>query len=279
MKRTLLVSIVLLSSMQSFTQKVESAWTPLPLQIDGDFSDWSDIQAAYDKESGLNYRLANDGKDLYLCFEFLDRVSRTKLMTTGFSVDFQLSTKPKRKASLVFPNQGRPVTRRQTPQTVNEVDRIKQYILEVNTAETIGFRSEVAAVSRGLSTTDAFTWEMAWTDGTIKVEIKIPLSEFYDESYTLTDMADTKFKITPKLHAWVMPNASFMQRPSGVAAGRSGGSGRPAGGGRSGAGGGRPGGGQRPAMSGASPSGGYSADRAKMTSLQSFKIKLTLATK
>ncbi len=69
-KRSLILSVIALAALAVPTfaadAPIQSLWTAAPITIDGVAQEWADAPAVFDKASGAQYALKNDGKDLYI---------------------------------------------------------------------------------------------------------------------------------------------------------------------------------------------------------------------
>ncbi len=69
-KRSLILAAVILAAIaapiSAKDAAVQSVWTAAPLTIDGVAQEWNDATPIFDKASGAQYALKNDGKDLYI---------------------------------------------------------------------------------------------------------------------------------------------------------------------------------------------------------------------
>jgi hypothetical protein len=69
-KRSLILSLIALAAialpMAAKDVPVQSVWTAAPVTIDGVAQEWNDAAPVFDKASGAQYAVKNDGKDLYI---------------------------------------------------------------------------------------------------------------------------------------------------------------------------------------------------------------------
>ncbi len=65
---------------------VVSLWTARPLTVDGVAQEWDDATPLFDKASGAQYALKNDGKNLYIVMILRDAVARSTIDYTGMRI-------------------------------------------------------------------------------------------------------------------------------------------------------------------------------------------------
>src|SRR4051794_25538365 len=70
--------------------------------IDGNDSDWHSLNF-YDDETQLNFGIANDSNNIYLCFATAHQSAEMKLMRAGMKITLSTKSKPKHEASIVYP--------------------------------------------------------------------------------------------------------------------------------------------------------------------------------
>lgn len=87
----------------------ESKWQAGEVVVDGNDDEWSKPFNFYDNASGLMFTVANDNKNLYLCFSNNDRAKTGKMMAAGWSLELSSSEK-KRKfdVTINFPKSADP---------------------------------------------------------------------------------------------------------------------------------------------------------------------------
>jgi hypothetical protein len=65
---------------------VESIWTAVPLTVDGVAQEWENATPIFDKASGAQYALKNDGKDLYIIMVLRGDIARSTIEYTGMKI-------------------------------------------------------------------------------------------------------------------------------------------------------------------------------------------------
>ena len=72
------------------------------ITIDGNDSDWGSLNF-YDDETQLNFAIANDSNNIYLCFATATEPAEMKLMRAGMKLTLSTKGKSKHEASILYP--------------------------------------------------------------------------------------------------------------------------------------------------------------------------------
>jgi hypothetical protein len=238
----------------------ESRWKARDIVIDGNDNDWVQPLNFFDNTSGMIFGMANDTKNIYLCFSNNDRNKAAKMMMAGWSVQL-VSSEKKRKfdATIVFPKM-------EDPNLMNgEMHKaVAIYKAEMKLPTAKGLVSRATEIP--LNSNDGISIGIGADEADRLVyEIKIPVKELLEEQL---------LQLNELISVDIVVNA--LDRPSGQSA-------RPAasgeattgrggfGGGRMARGGGSRGGGN---FSGSARGGGDG--RAAFFEKASFKQKIKL---
>ncbi|HMA54422.1 MAG TPA: hypothetical protein VKT17_08160, partial [Acidobacteriota bacterium] len=81
---------------------VESLWTARPLTVDGVAQEWEDANPVFDKASGAQYALKNDGQDLYIVMVLRDQVGRSTIDYTGMKIFVTAGPKKSKDTGVLF---------------------------------------------------------------------------------------------------------------------------------------------------------------------------------
>ena len=81
---------------------VESSWAPAPLTVDGVAKEWDDATPLFDKASGAQYALKNDGKDLYIVMVLRDQIGRSTVDYTGMKIYVTAGPKKSKDTGVLF---------------------------------------------------------------------------------------------------------------------------------------------------------------------------------
>jgi hypothetical protein len=265
MKRSILsIAVLLLSLASLFAQEdvSESRWKTKDIVIDGNDNEWSQPFNFFDNASGLIFTVANDNKNIYLCFSNNDRAKMGKMMTAGWSIEM-ISSEKKRKfdVSIAFPKSADPnINMRSDLKTA-----VGLYKAETQMIKTKGFTSNAGDMP--LTSKDGINIGIGADDADkIIYEIKIPFKELMEE-----DKAQLNELITLNITVNALEKPSGSGSSSSTPAARMGG-GRGGGGGRMG---GRGGGGR----GGGNYENAGSSDRFAMFDKANFKQKIKLVSK
>ena len=77
-------------------------WMKQPVMVDGENTDWSSLNF-YDDQTQLNFGIANDSNNIYLCFQTTTDAAQRKLMFAGMKVTLSTKGKNRHEATIVFP--------------------------------------------------------------------------------------------------------------------------------------------------------------------------------
>lgn len=94
--------IALAAPMSAKDTVVESVWTARPLTVDGVAQEWEDATPLFDKVSGAQYALKNDGQDLYIVMVLRDVAGRSTIDYTGMKIYVTAGPKKNKDAGVLF---------------------------------------------------------------------------------------------------------------------------------------------------------------------------------
>ncbi|MBV9987070.1 MAG: hypothetical protein JO301_05290 [Chitinophagaceae bacterium] len=240
----------------------ESRWKTQEILIDGNDNDWAQPLNFFDNTSGMIFSMANDTKNIYLCFSNNDHAKAARMMMAGWSVEL-VSSEKKRKfdVTIAFPKvEDLNLLRDEASKAVSI------YKTEMTTPKAKGLLSHSTEIP--LTNNDGVTIGIgANTADRIVYEIRIPVKELMDEGM---------LQLNEVVSVDVVVNA--LDRPSGqnAGSGESGGRSGFSGGGR---GGGRMGGGGRGMRGGGAFGNSGGSARGTAFEKTSFKQKVRLVSK
>lgn len=244
----ILTSALLFVSIFSFAQGdiLRSKRIASVIKVDGDASEWSLPLRFYDKDTKLFFDFANDGNNLYLCFQSNDNTERIKIMKAGMTVTIKV--KGGSKASIKFPLQ---------PTTDDK-----------NMMEVKGFKTKDGMIP--VNDNSGINAALGYENEKLSYEISIPLKELSGDDYVKDFEKDIELAV--EVHPMKQNGSGGGERSS---------SGRE-GGGRMGGGGGMHRGGMKGGGGGMQKSeqdGNQQPkeDRTAMFEKTEFKQKFTLA--
>lgn len=166
-------------------------WMKQPVTIDGINKEWGSLNF-YDDQTQLNFGMANDSNNIYLCFATINEPVEMKVMRAGMKVTLSTKGKPKQEASIIFPlaqtrqphydSAGNESNGSNMHPAFNRETFRENYIAEHSMMQTSGF----AIVNGQVSTKNpaiqaAINWDSA---GNIIYELAIAKKEFFGSGYT-----------------------------------------------------------------------------------------------
>jgi hypothetical protein len=96
------VVVGLAAPMSAKDAVIESLWTARPLTVDGVAQEWEDATPLFDKASGAQYALKNDGKDLYIVMVLRDQMGRSTIDYTGMKIYVTAGPKKSKDTGVLF---------------------------------------------------------------------------------------------------------------------------------------------------------------------------------
>jgi hypothetical protein len=255
-----------------------SVWATTPVKADGKPEEWHLPLRFYDNNTKLLYAIANDSKNLYLCFQTSDEINQQKIMRAGMKVTLISKAGDKRKVSINFPLAQphmlvKPEAGADSTEKHTERKDLKNNFLVQNTLmEVKGFATKNGAIE--INDSSGINVAINWDDANqLTYEIVIPFAEFYGKQFSIEDLS--KY-ITMEVEVNAVPKQEHSGGGGRGGEGRMGGGGMGRGGGMGGRGGGM--GRQRSNMGGDEAGGGNSfGSRAAMFEKSELKQKFTLS--
>src|ERR1051325_10066706 len=80
----------------------ESAWRPTPIKADGIAAEWEIPLRYYDNETRLNYAIANDKENLYICIRVTDKLNQMKIIRAGLQLWMDTTGKKQQQVGVLF---------------------------------------------------------------------------------------------------------------------------------------------------------------------------------
>ena len=290
MKNTFLL-LGLLYFFSSCSHKVYDSleWQSNKVAADGKISEWSNPLRFYDDKSKLNYTIANDRKNLYICFKVSDETAQTKILRAGIEIKIDTMKKKLFPTTLVYPmaniqNQER---KKDNPQSGNNPDENNQngngsrksgnhsvnkmkLLSQAKDVQLFGFKPPLGGIMPLYNNTSGISVGINLdSTGVMYYELTIPFSTFYKNELTAAD-SNKVFNYRIKINALPIPQSSH----------EGGGGGRGMGGGGMGGmgGGGMRGGGMHGGGGHGGGSGGYSGN-SELYSSNQITIKMRFSYK
>jgi len=193
MKQNILFLLLFKTAFNLFGQDVATPkW--INVTVDGKKDEWGSLNF-YDEQTQLNFGLANDSNDIYLCFQTVDEPTQMKIMRAGMKITLSAKGKSKHEASIVFPiPQGKsqmPVDSSHTlnsthaEQVFNKQSFRENFIAHHATMQVNGFAHTTGEVP--VSNSDvkvAVNWD---SSNNLIYEVAINKKEFFGDTYSSKD--------------------------------------------------------------------------------------------
>ncbi|MGB4397822.1 MAG: hypothetical protein WBJ10_00535 [Daejeonella sp.] len=173
--------ISLLNLPAAFSQKkaelINTRWALSPVVADGSLSDWPDSLSMFNKETNLNYGLANDDKNVYLAIRSASKQDLTKILAGGISFSANIEGKKKDPPTVIFPILDRTPGKNRNAREQPELEERQQQILSrIKDIKVTGFKE---IIDGGISLQNTYGIRAAASfdkNNNLVQEIIIPLS-------------------------------------------------------------------------------------------------------
>lgn len=241
------IGLTILSSCTHYVYIYKSQWPNNKVIVDGKSSEWNIPLKFYDDKSKLQYAIANDNENLYVCIRATDEQTQNKIYGAGMQVILDTIENPRKDNSsppyILFPIGGKRKGMSTSSEVASGQDlKFSKPIFELKTMELSGFSSPLNDGIYPIQNNSGIEVNIRSDSNKIVVyELAVPFKTFYKNSISQSDSSKI-ISISIVLNALPMPSG-----------GMPGGGGRPGGGPP---GGGRMGGGQMGDVSGGGMGGG-----------------------
>ena len=165
--------------------------------VDGNNSEWGSLNF-YDDQTQLNFGIANDSDNIYLCFATINEPVQMKIMHAGMKLTLSTKSKPKHEVSILFPlpqnsrsnfDSLHSENNNSSEHTVFNKETFRQsFIAHHTTMQVNGFANlngDVPAKDSGVQV--AVNWDSA---SNLIYEVAIAKKEFFGSGYILKDMME-----------------------------------------------------------------------------------------
>jgi hypothetical protein len=259
-------------------------WQAAKVTADGKIPEWSNPLRFYDDKSKINYTVANDRQNLYVCMKISDETSQIKILRGGMEFKIDTSGKKVFPITFIFPIANQQMIQRKKNENQPEKnsgekpDRsaIKQKLVsQAVDVQLIGFKPPLGGILPLYNTSSGISAGINIDNmGIMYYEAIIPFNTFYKNELSAAD-TNKVFNYEIKVNA---PPAPPMHQGSesggrGMGGGGMGGGGMRGGGGMGGMGGG---GGMRGGHGGG---GGNSSGNSEMYVTNKVNIKMKFSFK
>ncbi len=96
------LGFILLPHLNAQGKAVEVIWTAMPVAIDGNNQEWTEIPVTTDKKLAVDYAFSHDGRNLYILFIFNDPKFLSTINDTGMVIYFSPANKKSKDFGLKF---------------------------------------------------------------------------------------------------------------------------------------------------------------------------------
>ena len=173
------------------TDVATARWMNQLIKIDGLNTEWGSLNF-YDDATRLNFAIANDSNNIYLCFETSDEMNQAKLMRGGMKITLTIKGKSKHEVSVAYPlqtnqqQQTSPINNADNNRTMHNRESFQQkFVAGHSTMQLTGFATnngEVPIKSNGVQV--AINWDSA---SNLIYEIAISKTGFFGKEYIAKD--------------------------------------------------------------------------------------------
>lgn len=190
--------VIILFTLGTQAQDIRSWWIQQPVKVDGYTNEWPETFRYYDGNTMLQFSVANDSNNLYLCLKANEPMAQRNLLRSGLAIWVDPKGKKKEQAGVVFPmkkEHGAPATHErpefQDPGAPRRaMNQMKQHVLLTqNTMLLYGLSpagKEEVPLKNDYGIEAAISWD---TLDIMVLEYKIPAQALFGHSLTAADTA------------------------------------------------------------------------------------------
>jgi hypothetical protein len=251
---------------------------PRNVQVDGKMTEWGDTLAMYDPKTKLNYTVANDDSNIYVCAFVADAPTKHKIMNAGITVSINSEGKKNKTYSLTYPLAEKPTLASAKSGYPDDEEQKPRSLLASTSIKVAGFKDVESDVIT-TSNTYGFKAALGFDDKhDLVYETAIPLKWL---DIKPNKKKPTEFAVNITINGIERPDNGARQSKGGLEPGGIGGGGGMGGGGFGGGGmsgggmggGGRRGGGGR----GGNMGGQQGQNKSSNSEPEDFWVKMVLA--
>ena len=193
-----LLAFIVFTAWSTYAQKnaLNSLWRDSNIVINGDPTDWDQPFRYYDSKARIQYSVANDATNLYICLKTMDEKAQMKMLRTGMDVWIDTSGKKKETSMIRYPLANDP--KLEWIQDPSEPDQqhlerpdLKKmkmdYSLSDKRMKLVGFKNipnEQMLIENKYGIQLAIGWDK---DDIFTYEMKVPFRTFYKEAINAAD--------------------------------------------------------------------------------------------
>jgi hypothetical protein len=202
MKRLQLKCMLVLSILSACVsaQQVHSWWANGPITVDGNPSEWPQPFRYYDGNTKLQFSIANDTANIYICLKLTDEQTQARLFKSGLNIWIDPRGKKRETVGVVFPikaerNPGESQPRHYAgademdPRVQhNNINRLKEHVfMDQTTLRIKGFKDlpeQTLPLKNNYGIDASFNWD---TFDILTIEYKIPIALTLGHSLSIGD--------------------------------------------------------------------------------------------
>ncbi|MES2397721.1 MAG: hypothetical protein V4549_17045 [Bacteroidota bacterium] len=233
-KKRLIVGIglTILSSCTHYIYIYKSQWSINKITVDGKLTEWQLPLKFYDDKSKLQYAIANDNENLYLCIRATDEQTQMKMFAAGMQVLIDTSENSDKSGilpSILFPQGKQRGSEGHMKETMMEekpdMNTFKnRRSLELNSLELAGFNPHINDGIYPLQNDYGISASIVTDSNKIlSYEAVIPFKTFYKNSLSLADSSKI-ISVTIVLNGLSIPGGGMHGGPPPGGRGMNGGS-------------------------------------------------------
>jgi hypothetical protein len=186
------ISLSFLLSACSNSKKLTSAWQSNTFNCNGIPDEWSN-PLRYSSMK-LQYEISNDAQNLYFCLKSIKSFTADKMMSNGFKLWIDTTSKKKEKMGLIFkskmPEQGDLLNMLTTNQLPDKKTRKQKMNGKMMDFTVKGFRN-IPDGQSSIKTSNLKAVSSFDDSSNIIIEIMVPLNEIYKNPVSLKDTLKT----------------------------------------------------------------------------------------
>ncbi len=197
LKITLLFTLLILSVTNSVFAAKDFSTFKNDVAIDGKNKEWSSPLPRFDKNTSINYAVANDLDKFYFIVRISDTTVIKQINKYGFEVWVNKDGKKKRTTGITFPLAGKNKAINPIDIMTGDVEAMNAGALKKNENEITNLKLTGFLIDNGVQPVEKCPVKVALSyedSGTLIYEVAVPYNTFYKEKLESEDSAN-KFRI------------------------------------------------------------------------------------
>jgi hypothetical protein len=197
LKITFLFTLLILSVSNSIFAAKDLSTFKNDISIDGKNKEWTSPLPRFDKNTSINYSVANDLDKFYFIIRIADTTIIKQINKYGFEVWINKDGKKKRTTGITFPLAGKNKAINPIDIMTGDIETINTGSLKKNDKEISNLKLTGFLIDNGEQPVEKCPVKVALTyedSGTLIYEVAVPFNTFYKEKLENEDAAN-KFRI------------------------------------------------------------------------------------